>query len=265
MIRVCLLWVLWLCAPLLAAAQPRLVTIAIDDAYPPYSHLDNERPAGLYVALMQRAGLALPGWELRFVARPWVRALQEAEQGRVDAVLPPYRGLGRDWIALYAGPLHREEVVLSCGAATHLGPHSQWPQDFAGRRIGTMRGYLLNQSLTDAFRLQTLHKREYRNARDALAALASGEIDCYANDKLNIEQAHDLAQADSLWSTRVPARLQPPFVLSSQLAFVGISQQSLSQRPELAEFARALDAQLSVMRASGEIQRLIDGGRSASR
>lgn len=252
---------LMLALPLGVAAQPRPVTIAIDEAYPPYSFVEQDRVAGLYVQLMHKVMQALPGWELHLVGRPWVRALQEAEQGTVDAVLPPYRGLGRDWIALYAGPLHREEVVLSCRAASHLGPDSHWPEDFIGRRLGVMRGYLLSQALTTAFRQQQVFKREFRNSRDALAALALGEIDCYANDRLNVEQAHAQALADPVWAARMPARLEPPYVLSSQQAFVGFSQRSLAQRPELAEFARALDAQLAQLRGSGEMQRLIEAAR----
>ncbi len=128
------------------------------------------------------------------------------------------------------------------------------------RRIGTTRGYLLSQGLNEAFREQRLSRREYRNARDALAALAGGEIDCYANDARDIALAHAHAASDPVWAARMPARLEPPFVLSNEQAFVGFSRQSLAQRPELAEFARALDARLAQLRASGEVQRIIDAG-----
>ena len=247
---------LLLCLPWLAWPQAQRVTIAVDDAYPPYSHVENDSAVGFYVDLVQRAMQGLPGWQLRLQPRPWVRAVQEAEQGLVDGFLPPYRGLGRDWIALYAGPLYREEIVLFCGLPTRLSATSQWPKDFAGKRIGTMRGYLLAKALTEAFESKQVSKREFRNARDALAALAAGDIDCYANDRLSIELAHEQALADAVWAARVPARLETPFVLSSQFAYIGFSQQSLSKRPELADFARALDAQLAQMRASGETQRL---------
>lgn len=248
---------LLLCWPLSVAAQPMVATLAMDDAYPPYSHIEHEQPAGLYVQLLQRAAQGVPGWTLRLAPMPWGRALREAEQGAVDGVLPPYRGLGRDWIALYAGPLHREEVVLNCASATGIGPASRWPDDFNGLRIGTMRGYLLSQALSDAVEHKKLSKLEFRNGRDALAALAGGQIDCYANDRLSIEIAHQQALADPIWAKRVPARLEPAYLLSSQQAYVGFSQQALNKRPELAEFARALDAQLAQLRASGEMQRLV--------
>lgn len=240
-----------------ALAESRTVLIATDDAYPPYSFLQQEQAAGLYLQLMRRAAEALPGWRLVFKPLPWSRALLQAEQAEVDAVLPPYRGMGRDWIALYAGPLHREEVVLSCGAATGLGAASRWPQDFGGRRIGVMRGYLLSQTVVDAVQRGLVEKHEFRNGRDALAALASGQIDCYANDRLSIAIAHQQALGDKLWAARMPAQLQPPLLLSSQQAWLAISKQALAKRPELADFARELDAQLAQLRDSGELQRLV--------
>lgn len=257
--RLLLQTLLW-CWPALVMAESRPVTIAFDDAYPPYCYAENGRSLGAYILLLQRAALALPGWQVQLLPRPWARAVQEAEQGQVDAFMPPYRGVGRDWVALYAGPLSREEIVLSCRASTQLGPASRWPQDFVGKRVGVMRGSLLSQSLVDAFKQGQVIRREFRVTRDALADLASDRIDCYANDRLSIELAHAQALGDSLWAARVPARLEPPFVLSVQPAYIGFSKQSLLKRPELADFARALDAQLDQMRSSGELARLMDQG-----
>lgn len=255
-----MLQALLLCMPALVVAQARQVTIAFDDAYPPYCYVENGRSLGAYILLLQRAAQALPGWEIKLSPRPWARAVQEAEQGKVDAFMPPYRGVGRSWVGLYAGPVNREEIVLSCQPSTQLGPASHWPQDFVGKRIGVMRGSLLSQSLVDAFKLGQMLKREFRLTRDALTALASDQIDCYANDKLSIELAHAQALGDSLWAPRVPAQLEPPFVLSVQPAYIGFSHQSLLNRPELAEFAGALDARLAQMRASGELARLMAPG-----
>ncbi|TDP74101.1 substrate-binding periplasmic protein [Roseateles toxinivorans] len=252
-----LLQSLLLCVPALVMAETRPVTIAFDDAYPPYCYVESGRSMGAYILLMRRAAQALPGWEVKLLPLPWARAVQEAELGKVDAFMPPYRGVGRSWVGLYAGPVNREEIVLSCRPSTQLGPASHWPQDFVGKRIGVMRGSLLSQALVDAFKQGQVLRREFRLTRDALTALASDQIDCYANDKLSIELAHAQALGDSLWASRVPAQLEPPFVLSVQPAYIGFSQQSLLNRPELAEFARALDAQLAQMRASGELARLM--------
>ncbi len=245
---------LGLLAHLSVVAQPsaRLVTLATDDAYPPYSFVANGDAVGVDITLLRRALAAMPDWELRLQPRPWARALLEAEQGLVDGFVPPLRHVGREWVAFYAGPLHTESIALSCRAATGLGPASRWPTDFLGHRIGMMRGFLLSPMLTTAFSQKQMVRQEFRNSQDALAALATGDIDCYANDKLNIEHAHAQAVADPVWAARVPARLAPAFVLSTQVAYVGFSKQALSQRPELADFARALDAQIARLMAKAE-------------
>ena len=241
-----------------ALAQPRVVTLAVDDAHPPYAFAEKNRLDGVYVRMLEAAMRELPEWRLTLLARPWARALQEARQGVVDGFLPPYREVDRDWVALFVGPLHTEEVVLSCGTAVSVGPGSRWPEDFAGLRIGTTRAYLLSHELSAAIGSAHVRHREYRQGRDALAALALGEIDCYGNDALDIERSYHAALADRHWAGRMPQRLEPPFVLVGQKAYVGFSAESLARRPELAAFADALNARLVQMRASGEIKRLMD-------
>ncbi len=250
-------WVL-ACLPGIACAQPRLVTIAIDDAHPPYSYAINDQPAGVYVQLLRQAMRELPGWQLQLVPRPWARAVQEARQGLFDGFMPPYRDVDRDWVAAFAGPLHIEEVVVSCSPKVRVGPGSHWPEDFARLRIGTTRGYLLAPELSDAIRRELISRREYRDTRDALAAMAADEIDCCANDLLDIERSHEAALADKLWGPRMPRHLEPHYLLASQPAFVGFSAQALALRPELAVFAQALNTRLAQMRANGEIKRLFE-------
>jgi len=242
-----------------ALAQPqRTVVVAVDDAHPPYVYAQKSQAAGAYVEVLTAAMRELPGWRLKLVLRPWARALQEAQQGRVDAFLPPYREVNRDWVTVFAGPLHTEEVVLSCAARVRIGPASRWPEDFAGLRIGTTRAYLLSHELSAAIGGAQVKHREFRQGRDALAALAHDEIDCYGNDALDIEHSYSTARADQHWAPRMPGRLEAPFLLSSQKAYLGVSTQSLAQRPELADFVEALNARLAQMRASGEIKRLMD-------
>ena len=44
------------------------------------------KAAGAYVEVLTAAMRELPGWRLKLVLRPWTRALQEAQQGRVDGL-----------------------------------------------------------------------------------------------------------------------------------------------------------------------------------
>ncbi len=258
-------WLLLGLAPLPALAQARIVTIAVDDAHLPYSYAVDKQPAGIYVQVLGLAMRDLPGWQVQLVARPWARALKESREGLVDGFMPPYQEVDRNWVAAYAGPLYVEEVVISCAPQVRAGPGSRWPEDFSRLRMGTTRGYLLGYQMSDAFRRGLMSHHEFRDARDALAALALGQIDCYANDLLDIEHSYQLALTDKLWSERMPKRLEPHFVLSSQKAYVGFSAASMAKRPELAAFVQALDVQLGRLRASGEIKRLVDEARAGGR
>ncbi|HEY1090245.1 MAG TPA: ABC transporter substrate-binding protein [Burkholderiaceae bacterium] len=247
---------LMLMFPGLAMAQAKVrqvVTMAVDDEHRPYINSDGEQPSGFYVQLLQRAIERLPGWELRLQAMPWSRALMHAERGDVDGLVPPYGGAKRAWMGAYAGPLFREAVVVVCDLRTGLGASARWPADYARRRIGRLRGYFLSAKLSEAVARGQVREQEFRNLRDALAALKTGQLDCVADDPVRLEMEHRQAMADPIWSARVPARLTAPAVLSSQDVFVGFSKNSIRARPELAAFAKALDEQLMLMRKSGEI------------
>ncbi len=254
----------WLCglvllSPLALFAAPAVVTLAVDDTHAPYATAVDGQAAGLYVQLVQRAMQHLPDWELRLESMPWKRALVEAEQGRVDAVLPPYRHAERPWMAIYVGPLHVETIVLHCSAQSQLHAGLHWPGDFRGRRIGMIRGYFLTRTVQQAVEQGQVIKAEYRNGFDALAALQLGQVDCLADDRTNLETLRQQALADPVWAKRMPVQLEPPMLLSEEEAFVGISRKSLAARPELAEFAKALDTEIGELRRHGEIEKLMRG------
>ena len=247
---------LLLCCPLLLAAQPVTVNLAVDEAHPPYVRNEAGRAVGLYVQVLELALTRMPKWELQLHPQPWKRALATAEQGDVDGVLPPYRGADRDWMAAYAGPLYREEVVVFCDARSGLASVPSWPNSFIGLRVGVPRGYFLSWRMEAAVHNGKVQRLDFNDARDSLAAMAGRQVDCVADDRFSVEFEYNRAQRQPLWAARMPASLPAPFVLESQEAFVGFSRRALARRPELAEFAKALDTQLAQLRASGEIDRL---------
>ncbi len=245
--------------PLLLRAEPVVVTLAVDEAHPPYVYTDAGQPAGLYVQLLQRAMARLPQWELKLRALPWKRALATAEQGDVDGLLPPYRSAGRGWMAAYAGPLYREEVVVLCDAGASVGASPSWPDSFSGLRIGTPRAYFLSRHMSSAVSGGKVLRQEFNDARDALAAMAGHQIDCIADDHFTIQFEYARAQRSPHWASRMPRELEDAHALEVQETFVGFSRNALARRPELAEFIRALDQQLAQLRASGETERLARG------
>lgn len=70
-----------LALPLLARADT-LVTLLIDEAYPPYSYRTAEGLAGICADILRTTEPRLPGYRLKLAAQPWRRALVETEAGR---------------------------------------------------------------------------------------------------------------------------------------------------------------------------------------
>jgi len=244
------------CPLLLQAQQPTVVTLAVDESHPPYVRNEAGQAIGLYVELLQRAMAHMPQWELKLRPLPWKRALATAELGDVDGVLPPYRGAGRDWIGAYVGPLYREEVVVYCDARVGLATAPSWPNSFIGLRFGVPRAYFLSWRLEAAVHSSKVQRQDFNDVRDSLAAMAGQQVDCIADDRFSVEFEYSRAQRHPQWAARMPHSLPAPFVLEAQEAFVGFSRRSMTRRPELAAFAKALDAQLAQLRATGEAERM---------
>jgi polar amino acid transport system substrate-binding protein len=247
---------LMLSVPLLGGAQPAVVTLAVDEAHRPYFYAQADEPEGLYAEILRAAMTRLPQWQLRFRPMPWKRALTNAERGEVDGFAAPYRHVSREWLIRYVGPLFLEEVALFCDPRLGLGATAAWPDGYLDLRMGAQRGYVLSERLGEAVSAGKVQRVDFSRARDALAALSNRQVDCVVDDRLSVESEFDDARRNLVWAARMPASLPAPVVLEAKESFVGFSRRSLERRPELAEFAKALDEQLALMRSSGEIARL---------
>jgi len=94
--------------PLAASAAP--FTIAVDQNFPPFIHMQADQPAGLGIALLQAAA-SRAGLELRFIPKPFAQVQAAVEMGQADAIFP-----------LSANPqrlerFHFSEPLISTGGA----------------------------------------------------------------------------------------------------------------------------------------------------
>lgn len=93
-----------LALPLLARADT-LVTLLIDEAYPPYSYRTAEGVAGICADILRATEPLLPGYRLKLDPQPWRRALVEIEAGSALAIVAPcYRPQERPWMTKQARP-----------------------------------------------------------------------------------------------------------------------------------------------------------------
>lgn len=253
----------WLAAllvmPLLAQADT-LVTLLVDDAYPPYTYSAAEGAAGIYVDILRAAEPQLRGYRLKLQPMPWRRALSEVKAGRALAVVPPYyRPQERPWMSPYSVPILEELVVVFCHREVFAGgPRTRWPDDYHGLRFGNNPGFLsADQPFWQAVRLGLIQVEEAPGNRANLQKLLRRRIDCYFNDRISILAELAQMQRDGLYDAEGSAPIVEGPTISVESGHVGFSSSDGGRFPFKEDFVRQLDAALIELRQSGEIERIV--------
>lgn len=247
--------------PLLARAET-LVTLLIDEAYPPYSYRTDTGVAGIYADILRAAEpqLRQHGYRLQLEPQPWRRALAEVEAGRVLALVPPYyRPRERPWIKPYSVPMVEERVVLFCHRAVFAdGPRPRWPADYHGLRFGNNPGYLsADPAFWEAVRRGLIVVEEAPGNRANLQKLLRQRIDCYFNERLSIRAELAQMQREGLVKDRASSVIVEGPTITLEHGHVGFSDRTGARFPYKEDFARRLDAALERLRRTGEIDRIV--------
>ncbi|WP_235462262.1 substrate-binding periplasmic protein [Aeromonas australiensis] len=224
------------------------VVLVGDDDYPPYSYKDpTGKAAGLYSDLLLKVSAAMPDFVIELQAAPWKRALDDAEQGRVMGVYPPYkREALRPWMH-YSDPLLVETVVVVCRkevAANYQG--ASWPDGFAGLKFGNNAGF---QTPGDRFFAMVKEGKvtldEAKTTEQNLQKLVGGRIDCYPNDRRAISSEIARLEMD-------PGDVVESAIIGQEMGYIGFT----SVRQDYAymdDFIKAFNETLTRLRAAGEI------------
>ncbi len=254
-----------LVAALLAAPHgayaDTVVTLLVDDAYPPYSYQAPHGVAGIYVDILRAAEPHLRGYRLKLLPQPWRRALAEVEAGRALAVVAPYyRPQERPWISPYSVPMLEERVVVLCRQAVFASaPRLRWPDDYYGLRFANNLGFLsAGQPFWNAVRLGLIQVEEAPGSRANLLKLAHGRVDCYLNDRISILSELAQMRRDGVYDEAKLERLAEGPTVSVEHGHVGFSNRDSGRYPFKEDFAKQLDAALIELRQSGEIDRIVE-------
>ena len=239
-----------------AASAGETVIIEGDDAFPPYAYVENGQFKGIYVELISLAAKQLePQYTVVLKPTPWKRGLKNLETGKSLALFAPFRNQERGYIGAYSTPLYRETVVLFCSDAVMNKSPRTFPEDFTGLTIGINLGFVLGERMTAASKAQVFTLRE---SQGNLQKLQSGEIDCYANDRLatyySFNALRDKQRRRNL--TRFQGfRLNPAQELSSEETFIAYSAAHPASYKD--DFIKQMNAALSQLEKSGAINPLI--------
>ena len=234
------------------SAEP--VLIVGDAAYPPYSYVQNGRPAGIYVEILRQAFARMPKFEVTIRMQPWKRCLASIKSGQALAVFPPYRKPAqRGYMAPYSTPILREEVIALCNDEGITSLHSpKWPEGFSHLRIGRSAGFAIGgDKYLSALHSGRLSHVEVQDAKAGLRMLSHGRIHCYLNDRRAIAWALAQMRAQG-WNK--DKMFHEATVVSQEYGHLGYS--TASQAPGKERFIRRFNAVIDDMRRSGEIDML---------
>lgn len=234
-----LLWAFFL--PTLCAAEELI--ICGDDAYPPYSYLEEGKPAGIYVDIMNAILKKMDNYNVKIILRPWKRALLLAEKNEIFAIFPPYfRPETRPWLVQYSNPILKEDYTIICRKEVFADyPRNIWPDDYKNLTIGINHGFAIPG-------LQSLRYEEAKDGETNFKKMLNGRIDCYANDSNALVFYSQQLGKDA-------ARLQFGVKISSEDGYLAVTE----AKPAAfrTAFLEQFNIELQKLRATGELDFII--------
>ena len=242
---------LFLCLMIIAKTRANeitipTVTILADEAYPPYSYLENGQLKGIYINLLLRAADEIyPHYKIKLEPAPWKRALKEVENGHALAVIPPYKHLeARPYIWPYSIALRAESVVAFCHKDVNLNHFVQIPlEEKPPLIVGINSGYLiLNDTLKLAKKQGKIRIWENKVTGANIKKLVARRLDCFLNDR-----------DSTLWELARIQRSEPDInfnqiyeamLVMTNTAHIGYSNTANTKYPHKQDFVRRMNEAL---------------------
>lgn len=243
------------------AVQP--VEVIADDNYPPFSYREGEQAKGLYVEILSAAFRKMPEFDVTIRPLPWRRGLTMMQSGLGFAIFPPYYfPEKRPFLSVYSEPVLNEQVSLFCSKVyleKFRGKTPDWPQDFAGARIGINPGFLLLGD--DFWALNRSHFYRVEEGIDTKAniqKLVYQRLDCLINTKVAILWSlNDLPALDTVTYQAAKDKLQEVIVLKEQQGYLAFSEDIHQRYPYRSRFIKAFQQALLELRQSGEYELIV--------
>lgn len=228
-----------------------------DDAYPPYSYLNDEGvPSGIYVDLLQHVFAKMDDYEVAIELVPWERALTALSAGEVFAVFPPYfyPDNVRPYIGAYSVPLYEESVAVFCRNDVLNVRRSRWPEDFYGLSIGMNQGFAFGG---DAFWLAVeqgdVLLSEAQSNWHNLLMLMDDRIDCYVNDRLSILRQLQKMHDGGDWRGELPEEV---LIIERHTGHLAYSLADVARYPFYDHFMAVFDQLFLQVEESGVLDEL---------
>ncbi|MFO7608480.1 MAG: transporter substrate-binding domain-containing protein [Candidatus Krumholzibacteriia bacterium] len=158
--------------PAPAPAPTGTVVVGGGDGYEPYHYLDDGRPTGFDIELLQAVAAAM-GLVLDIRLGPWADVRDGLAAGTVDVHAGMSQSAGRNRRYMFSTPVltQQSRIFVRAGNAAIGGAADLHGRRIAVQRDGVMADFVREQGYTDEPLL-------VESAADALRAVASGRADC---------------------------------------------------------------------------------------
>lgn len=228
----------------LFAKQP--VVIYGDSNYPPYSYLENNKPKGVYVEILEMAFSKMKDYDVTIKCIPWKRGMTYVKNGTAMALFPPYYTKERTPWMLFSEPILEEQVVVF-GKAKNLKGKNKWPEDYYGFKFGWNRGFttvgLGGAKFADACKSKKIKLWEMNGTTDGLKMIKRDWVTFYLNGKLT-----DISSYPSI--KRGP-------VTATNNGYLGFTRKG-QKFPFLTDFKNKFDKIIKEMKTSKEIEKIVN-------
>lgn len=238
--------------PAMAGAQE--VVVYCDNNYAPYSFAKDGKASGIYTDIFTKAFSRMKGYEVTIKPVPWKRGVKLMEEGKGFALYPPYyRPKIRPFMD-YPVPILDEGYSILTAKASAGDGSKKWPDDFAGKKIGTNAGFSIPD--VDTAKGMGVKVEESATSRQNLLKLISGRIDGYISDKnamlWELKQLKDKGEYGGDPALAVAGNI------SEEQGYMGFTNRDNGAFGFKDDFVTQFVKVINDMKANGEIQAILD-------
>lgn len=258
MVRWPLLLLFFLNSAVGAYHPPTSVVVYGDDAYPPYSYIENGEAKGIYTDILNAVFEEMPSYRIKITLVPWKRGLKLLEVGEGFALYPPYYYTDkRPYIFPYSIPILNEEVVVYCQPDSVVNRTlNHWPSDYLGLTIGINEAFALGGTeFWDAVKQGKIFLKEAKGNRANILNLYKNRIDCYINDRLSI-----------LWEIKLLTEegiIRPNWTLTlgtsvgGEQGYLGFTNTTPNRYPYKDDFIKQFNQTLKQLKNDGTVEQIM--------
>lgn len=243
-----------------SSLSPISITLLSDIDYRPYVYVENESAIGLLPDIVAMIDEKLDRYSIKIEPKRFSAGKNHLRDGTYLGLLGTYFH-AHDWPYAYpySYPLYFESLVTVCRANVFKNKNASWPKDYAGLKIGTIKGY--DGWLSDEIRfrsINTVNFFEFPTISLALNGVYKDVVDCTLFEKTTFAQTLDNLISQGKIADKNALKIQTVISRHSvHLAYSFKAYQS-DAYPYALDFQKSFDAALYQLIESGELLPLFE-------